>query len=47
MRCCWAMVLVTAALGAWVLSAQRPFKQYQAAEYVDFPLPPDWEQKAE
>jgi hypothetical protein len=41
------MVLVTAALGAWVLCAQRPFKQYQAAEYVDFPLPPDWEQKAE
>jgi len=47
MRTCWAMLLVTAALGAWVLSAQRPFKQYQAAEYEDFPLPPDWDQKAE
>ncbi len=47
MRRCWAMFLVAAALGAWVLSAQRPFKQYQAAEYVDFPLPPDWDQKTE
>ena len=47
MRRYWATFLVTAALGALVLSAQRPFKQYQAAEYEDFPLPPDWDQKAE
>jgi hypothetical protein len=41
-----AMLLVTAALGFWgVLRAQRPFKQYQAAEYGDFPLPPDWDKK--
>src|ERR1700733_6054666 len=30
-----------------VLYAQRPFKQYQAAEYEDFPLPSDWNQKTE
>ena len=30
-----------------VLQAQRPFKQYEAAEYDDFPLPSDWNQKAE
>ncbi len=30
-----------------VLHAQRPFKQYDAAEYYDFPLPPDWNVKAE
>jgi hypothetical protein len=43
-----AMLLVAAALGVWgVLQAQRPFKQYQAAEYEDFPLPPDWDNKTE
>src|SRR6202051_3323588 len=42
------VLLVAAALGFWgVSSAQRPFKQYQAAEYEDFPLPPDWSQKTE
>src|SRR6202158_3906234 len=42
------VLLVAAALGFWgVLRAQRPFKQYEAAEYVDFPLPPDWNQKTE
>jgi len=30
-----------------VVYAQRPFKQYQAHEYEDFPLPPDWNQKTE
>jgi len=25
----------------------RPFKEYPAAEYVDFPLPPDWQAKTE
>src|SRR5947209_1545554 len=30
-----------------VLKAQRPFKQYEAAEYEDFALPSDWQQKAE
>ncbi len=33
-----AVLLVAAALGVWeVLWAQRPFKQYEAAEYEDFP----------
>jgi len=41
-------VLVLAVLGVWgALFAQRPFKQYDAAEYEDFPLPPDWNQKTE
>src|ERR1700675_4136469 len=43
-----AVLLVPAAVGFWgILRAQRPFKQYQAAEYEDFPLPPDWDQKTE
>ncbi len=37
--------LALTALG--ILEAQRPFKQYQAQEYEDFPLPPDWNQKTE
>jgi hypothetical protein len=37
-----------AILSAWgVLRAQKPFKEYPAIEYNDFPRPPDWEQKAE
>src|SRR5579872_7212820 len=43
-----AVLLIAAALvllGA--VFAQRPFQQYNAAEYEDFPLPPDWNQKAE
>ncbi len=36
------------ALAAWgVLRAQRPFKEYEAAEYNDFPLPPDYLNKTE
>src|SRR5579864_2905961 len=30
-----------------VLRAQRPFKQYPAIEYVDFPLPKDYQRNAE
>ena len=42
------LLLGMAALGAWsVLRAQRPFKQYPAMEYEDFPLPPDYEQTTE
>jgi hypothetical protein len=29
------------------LLAQRPFREYPAIEYYDFPKPPDWNQKAE
>ena len=36
------LLLAAAALGVWgVLRAQRPFQQYEASEYEDFPLPPD------
>ncbi len=43
-----AVLLAVAALSVLaVLHAQRPFKQYQAAEYEDFPLPLDWGQKTE
>src|SRR5580693_3350964 len=41
-------LLVAAAFGVWgLLCAQRPFKQYEATEYEDFPLPADWQQKTE
>ena len=40
--------MVVLGLGALVsLHGQKPFRQYQAAEYRDFPLPPDWETPAE
>jgi len=43
-----ALLLLAALPGIWgVLRAQRPFKQYDAAEYYDFPLPPDWNTKNE
>jgi len=48
MRYGLAALLVVAALGVLdVLHAQRPFQQYDAAEYVDFPLPPDWNSQTE
>ena len=30
-----------------VLFAQKPFKEYPALEYENFPVPPDWNQKTE
>src|SRR6516165_4145915 len=43
-----AVMLAAAALGVFGgLLAQRPFQQYDAAEYVDFPLPADWNTKTE
>jgi hypothetical protein len=43
-----AVLLLAAVLAAIAtLYAQRPFKQYQATEYENFPLPPDWNQKTE
>lgn len=30
-----------------ILYAQKPFRQYPGREYGDFPLPPDWQDKAE
>jgi hypothetical protein len=38
-------IVVLGVCGA--LRAQRPFRQYQAEEYENFPLPPDWDQKTE
>jgi hypothetical protein len=43
-----ALAVVSLALGVWgVLRAQRPFKEYEAQEYNDFPLPPDYQKKTE
>ena len=43
-----AVLLIVIAVGLLGVSwAQRPFKQYQAEEYEDFPLPPDWNEKTE
>jgi hypothetical protein len=48
MRCRSVFVLIPATLSLWgILLAQRPFQQYDAAEYTDFPLPPDWNSKTE
>ena len=48
MRHVSAVLLLAVALSFWgALFAQRPFQQYQAAEYEDFPLPPDWKSKTE
>ena len=30
-----------------MLRAQRPFREYPAIEYTNFPLPHDWNQKTE
>jgi hypothetical protein len=46
-RVTFAFCLV-AILSAWgLLRAQKPFKEYPALEYENFPKPPDWDQKAE
>src|SRR5689334_12430688 len=43
-----ALILCTALLSLGALYAfQRPFRQYPAAEYYDFPLPHDWNEKSE
>src|SRR5690349_11850331 len=43
-----ALLLAAATLGVLAgLYAQAPFRQYDAAEYEDFPLPPDWNAKTE
>lgn len=48
MRSRSVLLMAIAVLSIWGgLHAQRPFKQYEATEYEDFPLPPDWEQKTE
>ena len=48
MRARSVLLLVAITLGIFgVVQAQRPFRQYEAAEYDDFPLPPGWEQKTE
>ena len=44
-------VVILASLGLvgflGALHAQKPFKEYPAIEYNDFPLPSDWEKKTE
>ena len=43
-----ALLLAAATLGVLAgLYAQAPFRQYDAADYEDFPLPPDWNAKTE
>ena len=43
----WRRVAVGLLLFLTVLSAQRPFREYPGTEYNDFPLPADWQSKAE
>ncbi|HEX5229029.1 MAG TPA: DUF4159 domain-containing protein [Bryobacteraceae bacterium] len=41
-------VSIVAILSAWgVLRAQKPFKEYPAIEYYNFPKPSDWQDKHE
>ena len=43
-----ALILPIAVLSLGALYAfQRPFRQFPAVEYYDFPLPPDWNDKSE
>jgi hypothetical protein len=38
-----ALLVTVATLSVWsILRAQRPFREYEAIEYNDFPLPPDY-----
>ena len=42
------VVGIVAVSSAWgLLRAQKPFKEYPAIEYENFPKPPDWNQKHE
>src|SRR5215475_12468045 len=43
MRYRTGFILALSVLAAWsALRAQKPFKEYPALEYSDFPLPPDY-----
>src|ERR1700693_2633977 len=41
--------VVSLGLAVWggILLAQRPFREYPAVEYENFPLPPDYQEKTE
>ena len=48
MRCHFFIGLGILALGVGgLVMAQRPFKEWPAIEYENFPVPPDWNQKTE
>ncbi len=40
-----AAVLILAIIG--IVYAQKPFREYPGAEYENFPLPPDWQERTE
>ena len=45
-RKCLIFVCLAAGI-AFLLQAQRPFREYPGWEYSDFPLPPDWQVNGE
>ena len=48
MRLTSALLLLLLGIGFWsALLAQRPFRQYEALEYEDFPLPQDYQKPHE
>src|ERR1700682_5736424 len=49
MRCRTYLIAASATLFLirGVSGYQKPFREYQAIEYYDFPKPPDWQEKTE
>ena len=43
----WRLAVSLLAFLAAVFAVQRPFREYPGIEYNDFPLPPDYQEKAE
>jgi hypothetical protein len=41
------LLVITAALATLLFAAQKPWREYPAFEYNDFPVPPDYQEKTE
>src|SRR5215467_5125716 len=42
-----SLLIAAVVCAAGLYSFQKPFREYPGVEYEDFPLPPDWQEKAE
>ncbi len=43
----WLFLIAAGLIVAGFIHAQKPFRQFPAVEYYDFPLPPDYQEKTE